>query len=61
MGYRPWGRKELDTTERLHSLTHSGKELKKEVPSTLKSFSSQPSNNVSAVLLYPLKGFIACF
>ena len=23
MGYRPWGRKESDTTERLHSLTHS--------------------------------------
>ena len=24
VGYIPWGRKELDTTERLHSLTHSG-------------------------------------
>ena len=23
MGYSPWGRKESDTTERLHSLTHS--------------------------------------
>ena len=23
VGYSPWGRKELDTTERLHSLTHS--------------------------------------
>ena len=23
LGYIPWGRKELDTTERLHSLTHS--------------------------------------
>ena len=22
MGYSPWGHKELDTTERLHSLTH---------------------------------------
>ena len=22
--YSPWGRKESDTTERLHSLTHSG-------------------------------------
>ena len=22
MGYSPWGRKESDTTERLHSLTH---------------------------------------
>ena len=24
LGYSPWGCKELDTTERLHSLTHSG-------------------------------------
>ena len=24
MGYSPWGRKELDTTEQLHSLTHLG-------------------------------------
>ena len=23
LGYSPWGHKELDTTERLHSLTHS--------------------------------------
>ena len=23
LGYSPWGRKESDTTERLHSLTHS--------------------------------------
>ena len=23
VGYSPWGHKELDTTERLHSLTHS--------------------------------------
>ena len=23
VGYSPWGRKESDTTERLHSLTHS--------------------------------------
>ena len=23
VGYSPWGRKELDTTERLHSLAHS--------------------------------------
>ena len=23
MGYSPWGRKESDTTERLHSLTHT--------------------------------------
>ena len=23
VGYSPWGRKELDTTERFHSLTHS--------------------------------------
>ena len=24
LGYSPWGRKESDTTERLHSLTQSG-------------------------------------
>ena len=27
LGYSPWGRKESDTTERLHSLTHSKLEL----------------------------------
>ena len=30
VGYTPWGRKELNATERLHSLTHSLDEQKLE-------------------------------
>ena len=53
MGYSPWGRKELDTTERLHFRSHfrftedSGSEKLSDLPKL-----TQLNSNIIMILLY---------
>ena len=43
MGYSPWGCKESDTTERLHSLTHSLRAARRSKQSVLKEINPEYS------------------